>query len=197
MKHLAEMHGGTVEAQSAGAGQGSTFIVHLPIRAVRIDEIDVEDDPSAAAEDDSAGPAVTSGPPPVRLDRLRVLVVDDEDDARRMLTKVLEDVGARVTVAASAAEALVTLADAKAKSEGPDVLVSDVGMPDQDGYDLIREVRRRGHHAEVLPAVALTAYAHKDDAHEATMAGFQVHIPKPVNIGDLTAVIANLTGRTG
>ena len=91
----------------------------------------------------------------------------------------------------------MALAETKAKNQGPDVLVSDVGMPDQDGYDLIREVRRRGHDAEVLPAVALSAYAHKDDAHEATLAGFQVHIPKPVSIADLTAAIANLTGRSG
>ena len=104
VKHLAEMHGGTVEAKSAGQGQGSTFIVHLPIRAVRFDRIDVEDDPAAAAEGDAVAPAVSSGPPPVRLDGLRVLVVDDDDDARRMLMKVLEDVGARVTMAASAAD---------------------------------------------------------------------------------------------
>jgi CheY-like chemotaxis protein len=76
------------------------------------------------------------------------------------------------------------------------VLVSDVGMPGRDGYDLIREVRRRGHLAEALPAVALTAFAHTNDAREATLAGFQIHIPKRVNVGDLTTVIARLTGRT-
>ena len=78
----------------------------------------------------------------------------------------------------------------------PQVLVSDVGMPDQNGYDLIREVRRRGHHPRDLPAVALTAFAHRDDAREAVLAGFQVHVPKPVDLHDLTAVIASLTGRT-
>jgi CheY-like chemotaxis protein len=88
------------------------------------------------------------------------------------------------------------LGDATKKVSDADVLVSDVGMPGQDGYDLIREVRRRGHHADALPAVALTAFAHTNDAREAALAGFQIHLPKPVNVGDLTAVIARLTGRT-
>ena len=110
---------------------------------------------------------------------------------------MLEAVGARVTTAASAADALVILDDPTKKDNAPDVLVSDIGMSGQDGYDLIREVRRRGLHAKVLPAVALTAFAHTNDAREAEVAGFQIHIPKPVNIGDLTAAIASLTGRAG
>jgi CheY-like chemotaxis protein len=79
----------------------------------------------------------------------------------------------------------------------PDVLVSDIGMPDRDGYDLIREIRRRGHRARDLPAVALTAFVHKEDQRKVVMAGFQAHIPKPFDPHDLTAVIASLTGRTG
>jgi CheY-like chemotaxis protein len=119
--------------------------------------------------------------------------VHDEPDARRMLLKVLEALGARVVVADSAAEAL-----AKVNGEHAiDVLVSDLGMPDKDGYDLIREVRRHGHQARDLPAVALTGFARKDDAREAMLAGFQAHIPKPVDLLDLTAVIASLAGRTG
>ena len=141
VKHLAEMHGGTVEAHSAGEGQGATFVVRLPIRAVLVDEVETEE---ASTASDSEHPD-SSRLPPVRLDGLHVLVVDDEADARRMLTKVLEGVGARVTTAASAAEALVALAAATENNDGPDVLVSDVGMPGQDGYDLIREVRKRGH----------------------------------------------------
>jgi len=104
---------------------------------------------------------------------------------------------ARVTTAGSAGEALGILADASQKEQAPDVLVSDVGMPEQDGYDLIREVRRRGHHAEELPAVALTAFAHDDDARQAALAGFQVHIPKPVKPYELAAVISRVAGRTG
>lgn len=195
VKHLAEMHGGTVEAHSAGEGQGATFTVRLPIRAISVGEADVDATSAVEAGDGSA--ATTGyGRPLVRLDGLHVLVVDDEDDARAMLVKVLEGVGARVTTAADAADALALLHDAAQTGNGPDVLVSDVGMPGQDGYDLIREVRRRGLHAEVLPAVALTAFAHTNDAREAALAGFQIHIPKPVNIGDLTAVIARLAGRT-
>ncbi|MFL5242463.1 MAG: ATP-binding protein [Gemmataceae bacterium] len=195
VKHLTEMHGGTAEANSGGEGHGATFIVRLPIKAVRIAESDAE--PSSGKNDGDLASAAGTEPRPMRLDGLHILVVDDEADARRMLLKVLESVGARVTTAGSAAEALAVLADATDKENRPDVLVSDVGMPDQNGYDLMREVRRRGHHAQKLPAVALTAFAHIDDAREAELAGFQVHIPKPVNLFDLTTVIARLTGRSG
>jgi signal transduction histidine kinase/ActR/RegA family two-component response regulator len=189
VKHLVEMHGGTVEARSPGEGLGSTFIVRLPIRAV---QMPLSPDEGVDEDVQEAAPAL----PLVRLDGLRILVVDDEADARRLLVKVLEGVGANVTAAASAAEALEAIAK-KPTTGGVEVLVSDLGMPDQDGYDLIREVRRRGFHAKDLPAVALTAFVHKDDAREAVLAGFQVHIPKPVDPHDLTAVIASLAGRTG
>jgi signal transduction histidine kinase/ActR/RegA family two-component response regulator len=194
VKHLVEMHGGTVEAHSTGEGHGATFIVRLPISAVVIDGIDIEDE---STDPDGPAPAADARQQPVRLDGLRVLVVDDEADARRMLAMVLEGVGARVTTAASAADALAALAEAAEKEDGPDVLVSDVGMPEQDGYDLIREVRRRGNSAQDLPAVALTAFAQSDDAHKAVLAGFQIHLAKPVNIRDLTVTIARLTRRIG
>jgi hypothetical protein len=183
------MHGGTVEARSPGEGLGSTFIVRLPIRAVQMPL-----SPDEAVDEDVQEAA--SALPLVRLDGLRVLVVDDEADARRLLVKVLEGVGAIVTAVGSAAEALEAL-DKERATGRTDVLVSDLGMPDQDGYDLIREVRGRGYQPKDLPAVALTAFVHKDDAREAVLAGFQVHIPKPVDPHDLTAVIASLTGRTG
>jgi hypothetical protein len=192
VKHLTEMHGGTVEAHSSGEGHGTTFDVRLPIRAVRFEETDLET--SAEASGDDADRPAIADLPLIRLDGLRVLVVDDEADARRMLAKVLEGVGARVTTVGSAAEALAALADAT-KEQGPDVLISDVGMPDQDGYDLIREVRRRGHYTGNLPALALTAFARGDNAREAMSAGFQSHIAKPVNLRNLTAAIASLTGR--
>ena len=130
--------------------------------------------------------------PPVRLDGVHVLVVDDEADARRILALVLERAGAVVVTAGSVPAAIEALAKAR-----PDVLVSDLGMPDQDGFDLIRHVRQDGHDARDLPAVALTAFVQKDDAHLALLAGFQVHLPKPVDPHDLTSVIARLAGRTG
>ncbi|CAN5491095.1 hypothetical protein BH09PLA1_BH09PLA1_02520 [soil metagenome] len=194
VKHLVEGHGGTVEAHSPGEGHGSTFTVRLPIKAVQTHEQDAD---APDTDGDGATQPTESTRPPVRLDGLRVLVVDDDADALRMLKKVLEGVGAGVTTAASAADALTSLANATDEANGPHVLVSDLGMPDLDGYDLIRAVRQRGHHARDLPAVALTAYAHQDDARDAILAGFQVHVSKPVDLHDLTVVIASLAGRTG
>jgi CheY-like chemotaxis protein len=104
---------------------------------------------------------------------------------------VLESAGAKVITAASAAAALEAISQSQ-----PEVLVSDLGMPEQDGYDLIREVRRRGHHPRDLPAVALTAFVQKDDAIKTALSGFQIHVPKPVDPHDLTAIIASLVGRT-
>lgn len=190
VKHLVELHGGTVEAQSPGEGKGSTFIIRLPVEAVRIDE-DGEQ-PSKAEHHESSSDDPAPGRPPVRLDGLRLLIVDDEADARRLLMKMLIGVGAEVTAAASAREALEAIAKSRL-----DVLVSDLGMPGQDGFDLIREVRKRGHHPRDLPAIALTAFVHKNDAREALLAGFQVHVPKPVDPHDLTAAIAGLAGKTG
>jgi signal transduction histidine kinase len=191
VKYIVEAHGGTIGADSAGEGKGSTFTVRLPIRAVRI-----------AADPDGEIPA-TSGYrdrddtpvehfPMVRLDGLRVLVVDDEADARRVLGMVLKEVGAIVTAVSSAHEAMQVLAEAR-----PDVLVSDLGMPDQDGFDLIRQVRAHGYDAKKLPAVALSAFVHRNDAQLALMAGFQIHVPKPVEPQQLTSVIASLAGRPG
>jgi hypothetical protein len=167
-------------------GRGSTFTVLLPIRAVRTDESG--DDPEA----DESGLSSTPGLPLVRLDALRVLVVDDEPDARQLLVKVLREAGAVVTVATSAAEAIEEL-----EKSTPEILVSDLGMPDEDGYDLIRQIRARGHHARDLPAVALSAFVHKNDRRQALLAGFQMHVSKPADPHDLTAAIASLAGRTG
>jgi signal transduction histidine kinase len=194
VKYIVEAHGGTVEAHSAGEGQGSTFTVRLPIRAVRIGEDSREEErPRTADEGEPADAAAISARSPlVRLDGLRVLVVDDEADARRVLVMVLEQVGALVTAAGSVPDAIASLHEAR-----PDVLVSDLGMPVQDGFDLIRQVRGDGYDAWTLPAVALTAFVHKDDARLALLAGFQVHVPKPVDPHDLTSVIARLAGRTG
>jgi signal transduction histidine kinase len=193
-KHIVEAHGGTIDASSPGEGEGSTFTVRLPIRAVQIgDECDARMMASSTGEYEPDGVAPTAGHLPlVRLDGLRLLVVDDEADARRVLVMVLEQVGAIVTAVASVREAIEALPQA-----GPDVLVTDLGMPDQDGFDLIRHLRSHGYDATDLPAVALTAFVQNDDARLALLAGFQVHVPKPVDPHDLTSVIASLVGRTG
>lgn len=190
VKYIVEAHGGTVEAQSAGEGLGSTFTIRLPIRAVRLDEEQRESGETTLRVGETAGAAPSELPttlPPVRLDGLRVLVVDDEEDARRVLVMVLEQAGAVVIASASVDEAFEAI-----REERPHVIVSDLGMPEQDGFDLIRRVRDQGHDAKTLPAVALTAFVQKDHAHLALKAGFQVHVPKPVDPHHLTAVIASL-----
>jgi signal transduction histidine kinase len=197
VKYIVEAHGGAIEADSPGEGKGSVFTVRLPIRAVRIGEEDEEREVASnpgegEREDVAAAAPIAPRLPLVRLDGLRVLVVDDEADARRLLALVLEQVGAIVTAAGSVREAIEALPTAR-----PDVLVSDLGMPDRDGFDLIRQVRDEGHEARDLPAVALTAFAQKDEARLALLAGFQVHVPKPVDPHDLTSVIARLAGRSG
>jgi signal transduction histidine kinase/ActR/RegA family two-component response regulator len=193
VKYIVEAHGGTVEASSPGEGKGSTFTVRLPIRAVGIGEAREEGTVASTSggegEPRDVAPVIVSRPL-VRLDGLRVLVVDDEADARRVLALVLERVGAIVTATGSVREAIEALPKAR-----PDVLVSDLGMPDQDGFDLIRQLRDEGYDASDLPAVALTAFVQKDDARLALLAGFQVHVPKPIDPHDLTSVIARLAGR--
>jgi signal transduction histidine kinase/ActR/RegA family two-component response regulator len=186
VKHLVEAHGGTVEARSDGRGKGATFTVRLPTQ-VGCDANPCGDQVHRAAEQ-----AKEATLPLVRLDRLRVLVVEDEAEAREIIAMLLTQAGAIVTVACSAADALQKLPTAN-----PEVLVSDLGLPDQDGFDLIRQVRALGHQARDLPAVALTAFVQKDDQRRAILAGFQVHVPKPVDPHDLTLVIASLAGRTG
>jgi signal transduction histidine kinase/CheY-like chemotaxis protein len=194
VKYIVEAHGGTVDASSPGEGKGSTFTVRLPIGAVRLDEASEEGKTEGESRADEPADSVyiANRRPPVRLDGVRVLVVDDHADARRVLMMVLEQAGAVVVTAGSAAAALDTFATAR-----PDVLVSDLGMPDQDGFDLIQQLREDGHDAKDLPAVALSAFVQKDDADLALLAGFQVHLPKPVDPHDLTSVIARLAARTG
>jgi CheY-like chemotaxis protein len=183
VKHIVEVHGGTVHAESAGEGHGAKFTVKLPVRAVWIDRADGE------PADESVVMA-TADLPPVRLDCLHVLVVDDEADARRLLVKVLGEAGAVVTAVGSVADAMAALEVAS-----PNVLVSDMAMPGQDGFDLIRQVRAAGLTARDLPAIALTAFAHPEDRRRVLLAGFQVHVSKPVDPHELAAVIAGLAER--
>lgn len=182
-RHLVELHGGTISATSAGLNQGASFRVRLPLAAV------FREARAGALTEDTAPTRVVAP----TLDGLRVLVVDDEQDARSLVTEVLEGHGARVTSVGSAAEALREI-----QRERPDVLVSDIGMPEEDGYSLIRSVRAlTGGGAKEIPAAALTAYARKEDRTRAMYAGFQAHVAKPVDPDELLIVVATLAGRTG
>ncbi|MBW4576678.1 MAG: response regulator [Aphanothece sp. CMT-3BRIN-NPC111] len=186
VRHLVELQGGTVQVESLGLGQGATFIVHLPLMTVAPE----------ATKPEQVQPILESEEPkssPPSLDGLRVLVVDDEADARELAIAMLGQYGAEVIVVATAQEALETLGRIK-----PDVLISDIGMPEEDGYALIRKVRALNtQQGGQIPAVALTAYARAEDRAQAILAGFQVHVPKPANPGELAAVVANLAGRIG
>ena len=186
VRYLAELHGGIVSVESSGEGQGATFSVQLPLVSVFPEVVNASSVHSTVKDN----VPLTSRPV---LDGLRVLVVDDEADARELLTTILRQYGVEVTAVASANEALETLPQLK-----PNVLVSDIGMPEEDGYTLMRRVRALdAEQGGQIPAVALTAYARAEDRIQALAAGFQLHIPKPVNPEELAAVVANLTGRTG
>jgi PAS domain S-box-containing protein len=185
VRHLVELHGGTVTVESPGIGQGATFIISLPMKAVAVDYSHLEEiSPTLTSELDKNHLSILAG--------IRVLVVDDEIDTRNLLSTILGQYGAQVLAVASTQEALTAL-----PKFCPDILVSDIGMPQEDGYALIRKLRDlSGEQGGRIPAVALTAYARTQDRTEALLAGFQLHIPKPVNPTELVAVVANLTGRT-
>jgi CheY-like chemotaxis protein len=184
VRHLIEAHGGTVSADSAGRGQGARFVVLLPVRAV------YERLPDSERSSPLASPP--SSLPNIDLAGITALVVDDEADSRDLVATVLRASGAQVIAAGSAAAALQALNELQ-----PHVLISDVGMPEVDGYTLIREVRRLPHaSARALPALALTAYSREKDRREALEAGFQAHVSKPVEPGDLVRVVASLVDRT-
>src|SRR4029453_19567750 len=156
-KYIVEAHGGTVEAHSPGEGKGSTFTVRLPVRAVKITNEAGGWVPNTAGEPvDEVADGIGTRSPLVRLDGLRVLVVDDEGESRRVLVLVLEQAGAEVIAGDSARSAIDALAEAR-----PDVLVSDLGMSDEDGFNLIRNVRDHGHDTQDLPPVAQTSFFHR------------------------------------
>jgi CheY-like chemotaxis protein len=176
VRHLVELHGGAVRAQSPGEGQGATFTVRLP----------------AGPAGTGSGPVSRPAAAPARLDGIRVLLVEDEADSRDLLTVVLREAGGLVTGVRSAPEALEALARSV-----PDVLVSDIAMPEEDGFALIARVRKlppeRG---GLVPAVALTAYAGTETRVQTLAAGFETHVGKPVRPEDLIAAIAGLLPRS-
>ena len=186
VRQLVELHGGTAHAASPGVGRGATFTVRLPTAG----EAQVGQTP--ALEKQRTVESTTSPMPSLpRLDGLRILVVDDSADGRTLTTLVLAQAGASVKSVASVREALAML-----ELERLDVLVSDIALPDEDGYGLIRRIRQlEAEHGGFLPAVALTGYARAEDRARILAAGFQAHVPKPVDPVELAAAIATMTHR--
>jgi signal transduction histidine kinase/ActR/RegA family two-component response regulator len=181
VKSLVEMHKGTVQAFSGGEGQGATFTVRLPLARPQpfpVNELFKAERANAVDE--------------LTLEGLRILVVDDEPDARALARRVLEERGAHVVTVASALEAMAVVGGDSA----PSVVVSDIGMPNEDGYDFIRNMRALPGLAGRIPAVALTALARTEDRQRALLAGYQTHISKPVDPAELVAVIADVTEMT-
>lgn len=185
VRQLVDLHGGTVSVSSEGEGKGATFTISLPfVGAVNNQD---EAETVVAAPDDE----IISFENMPLLNGLKVLVVDDEADTRELIREVLKECGSEVITSDSAADALLALERHK-----PDVLISDLGMPDEDGYALISKIRSlppdRG---GKIPAAALTAYARAEDRMRVLRSGFQFHLPKPVDSAELVTVIANLAGR--
>jgi signal transduction histidine kinase len=181
---VVELHRGTVHAASPGVGRGATFTVRLPISVGEA----LGDQVAALGERRTAASTAAPMRPLPRLDALRILVVDDDADGRTLTSLVLAQAGANVQGVASVQEALQLL-----EVERPDALVSDIGLPDVDGYELIRQIRQNeAEHGGFLPAVALTGYTRAEDRDRMLAAGFQAHIPKPVEPAELTGAIATM-----
>ena len=185
VRHIVELHGGTVHAESPGPGKGAVFTLKLPLIVLARTAGEHERRHPRAPEEATSDTLAS-------LAGLRVLVVDDDPDSNEVVRLLLAGQGAEVEVAASAAQALDILGRWR-----PDVLVSDIGMPGEDGYGLIRNVRSRdGDKPQRLPAVALTAYATVDDRVRLLSAGFQAHVTKPLDPVELVAVVASVAGIT-
>ncbi|HWB54724.1 MAG TPA: PAS domain S-box protein [Tepidisphaeraceae bacterium] len=184
VKQLTELHGGSVRVKSGGAGMGSTFIISLPLTVLH-----PEPDSLVERRHPSSG-----GPPGgtetcLKIAGIKVLVVDDEADSRALVKQLLEDCDASVITAESAAEAFDKL-----RSNLPDLLISDIGMPGEDGYSLIHRIRKlKAEEGGNIPAIALTAYARSEDRTRSVLAGYQMHLSKPVESAELIASVASLT----
>jgi CheY-like chemotaxis protein len=187
VKQLVEVHGGTVRVDSPGEGKGAIFTVLLPSAVVRAS--DRSEDGAMESVHPKTGGRIEFECTPV-LEGLHILVVDDEQDARELVTAVLETCMATVTAVSSVSEAIAAIKDVR-----PDILVSDIGMPEEDGYKLLSKVRALSpEEGGRIPAVALTAYARVEDRMKVLSAGFQMHVPKPVEPAELVAVVASLAG---
>jgi CheY-like chemotaxis protein len=175
-RHIVEMHGGTIQASSEGPGKGSTFRVRLPVTHTV----------KTVVEDAGSIEEVPQG----RLNGVHVLVVDDDADALNMVRELLESAGATVTTALSADEALAIIVE-----RPPDLLLSDIGMPAMDGFELIRRVRKLPRSIRHVPAAALTAYAQPEDRTRALRSGFQAHLAKPIDPRELLTAVEKLARR--
>ena len=183
-KQLVELHAGSIRAASQGEGNGATFSVQLPLSIVQVEEgSSTRTHPTT----ETASGEIVSLP---RLEDVQVFVVDDEPDARELIRTVLEDQGANVTSFGSAEDALAALKTAK-----PTVLICDIGMPKMDGYQLIRALRANESRSERIPAVALTAFARAEDRKRSLVAGYQAHLAKPFDVGEMILVVADLAGK--
>ena len=183
-RQLVELHGGSIQAKSLGEGKGATFIVTLPLA--------VPDTDAASSNRGQPAHPLREGQHALpKLAGVHALVVDDEADARDLIQRVLQEQGATVSAVASGADALRVM-----ETSSPDVLVSDVGMPDLDGYQLMRRIRANEREGRRIPAVALTAFARSEDRKRALVAGYQAHVAKPVDTAELLIVIAGLVRRT-
>jgi signal transduction histidine kinase/ActR/RegA family two-component response regulator len=189
VRHLVELHGGTVEAGNRVDGKGAVFTIALPVMVVRQSK-EAPAGQFAGHHASASRHALIDRMP--ALSGLKVLVVDDDADARQLLSAILEQCGAEVITQASSAAALEALQKFK-----PDILVSDIGMPEEDGYALIEKVRSlESVGDDRIPAVALTAYARAEDRLRALSAGYNMHVPKPVEPAELAIVIASLTSHS-
>jgi len=188
VRQLVELHGGTVSVSSAGEGQGATFTVTLPLLPVSRER--ASDAPPSVNPPMQISVATTDCPP--ELTDLSVMFVDDDADSRYLLSLVLDACGAKVMTANSASEAFEMI-----KREKFDVVISDIGMPDEDGFSLIGKIRDLpNEQGGTVPAIALTAYARAEDRVQMLRSGFQMHLAKPVEPAELVAAVANLAGRT-
>jgi CheY-like chemotaxis protein len=186
VKQLVELHGGTVRVQSEGEGKGATFTVNLPV-AVPHEKIG-----APVSRDVSSTNGAGENSHAVDLTGLKVLVVDDEPDACRLIKWVLTECHAEVVTASSAIEAVPL-----AESARPDILISDLGMPEIDGYELLRRIRALGPaRGGKVPAIAVSAFARPEDRARSLRAGFAMHMSKPIQPNRLTATVARLAGRT-
>ena len=179
VRNLVEMHNGAVNVKSEGIGKGATFTVELPIYSIPSQEINESLEKSKQDE-------VEEVP---SLSGIHILIVDDDKDTRELLAQIIEGYEARVTTTASASEALSVLLQLQ-----PDILLSDIAMPQEDGYSLIRKIRSQPGDIQRIPAIALTAFAHDEDKKQALEAGFQQHFVKPVNPTELVSAVCRLGG---